>query len=85
MFGFLGFILILLLVIVLLAFSLLGNLLRFVFGLGRSTPKQYNNTYSYSEKNTQETGTTSVSQEKTEKKKIFNKDDGEYVEFEEIQ
>ena len=84
MFGILGFILILLLVIVLFAFALLGNLLRFIFGLGKRTPKQYHNPYSNSQSNAQDFKTTSFSQEKTERKKIFDKDDGEYVEFEEI-
>lgn len=83
MFGILGFILILLLVIVLFAFALLGNLLRFVFGLGKRTPKYYNNQTS-SNKNNEEYVSESVTQNKTERKKIFDKDDGEYVEFEEI-
>lgn len=42
MFGFLGFILIILLFIILLAFALIGNLFRFIFGLGKRAPKQYN-------------------------------------------
>ena len=85
MFGFLGFILIILLFIILFVFALLGNLFRFIFGLGKRAPKQYNyhtqNNAESAQDYTKNTNTT----EKGEKKKIFNADDGEYVEFEEVE
>ena len=83
MFGFLGFIFIILLVIILFAFAILGNLVRFIFGLGKSTPKRSNNQTSaggYTQTSTQDTYT----EHGNTKKKIFGKDEGEYVEFEEV-
>lgn len=79
MFGFLGFILVIILVIILFVFAVLGNLIRFVFGLGKRTPKR-NNQSSAQTDYTQESYTTSSSN----KKKIFSEDEGEYVEFEEV-
>ena len=86
MFGFLGFILIFILFIVLLVFALLGNLVRTIFGLGRRAPKHYyggTNTssqagQSYSSTQSNQTSSTNG------KKKIFTEDEGEYVEFEEV-
>lgn len=86
MFGFLGFILIFILFIVLIIVALLGNLVRAIFGLGRRAPKNY-----YGDKTSSQTGqsysSTTSSQTTTStngKKKIFTKDEGEYVEFEEV-
>ena len=86
MFGFLGFILIFILFIVLLVFALLGNLVRTIFGLGRRAPKHY-----YGETNTSsQTGQSYSSTQSNHtsstngKKKIFTEDEGEYVEFEEV-
>ena len=42
MFGFLGFILVIILVIILFAFAVLGNLIRFVFGLGKRHDRKPN-------------------------------------------
>lgn len=85
-FGFLGFILILALFIILIVIAFLGNIVRSIFGLGRRAPKQY-----YGEKNTssQSTSNYTSSQEtrtpaSNGKKKIFSDDEGEYVEFEEV-
>ena len=83
MFGFLGFILVIILVIILFAFAVLGNLIRFVFGLGKRTPKRNNQSSAqtdYGQTATQESYTTSSSN----KKKIFSEDEGEYLEFEEV-
>lgn len=84
MFGFLGFILIFILFIVLLGIALLGNIIRALFGLGKRAPKHF-----YGDKNTSSTSShESASAQSTytpsEKKKIFAKDEGEYVEFEEV-
>ena len=43
MFGFLGFILIFILLIILIGVTLITNLLRTLFGLGKRAPKPYNN------------------------------------------
>lgn len=84
MFGIFGIILTFIFIIIIIAFALVGNLIRFIFGLGRRTPKRYyeqtnheyqtNNTYS----------STSSSNNSNTKKKIFDDDEGEYVEFEEV-
>ncbi|MBQ8241226.1 MAG: DUF4834 family protein [Bacteroides sp.] len=86
MFGFLGFILFFILVIVLLVFALLGNLVRAIFGLGRRAPKHY-----YGETNTSSQEEQSYSSNQSHqasstisKKKIFTEDEGEYVEYEEV-
>jgi len=86
MFGFLGFILFFILVIVLLVFALLGNLVRAIFGLGRRAPKHY-----YGETNTSSQEGQSYSSNQSHqasstisKKKIFTEDEGEYVEYEEV-
>lgn len=84
MFGFLGFILIFILFIVLIAVALLGNLVRAVFGLGRRAPKQYNHTRQASDYSTGSTEETTTSTP-LNKKKIFGDDEGEYVEFEEVE
>lgn len=95
MFGFLGFILILFLVIVLVAFSILGSVVRALFGIGRRNPQQQSRTYTYSNDSSRASSDDSdpehrSSQESaasspTGKKKIFGKDEGEYVDFEEVQ
>ena len=41
MFGIIGFILIFILFIVLIALALIGNVIRFIFGGGARTPKPY--------------------------------------------
>ena len=74
MFGFLGFILIFILLIVFVVIALLGNLVRAIFGIGKRTPKHVH-------EETQQTSSTTNSG----KKKIFAEDEGEYVEYEEVQ
>lgn len=83
MFGFIGFILIFILIIFLLVIALLGNFVRAIFGLGRRAPKHFygDNTSSsqgYNNNSTQE------ARQSSGKKKIFSDDEGEYVEFEEV-
>lgn len=84
MFGFLGFIFIIFLVIILFAIALLGNLLRFIFGFGRSTPKPYSNQDFTPAEEPQAFAKRPSTQKENSKKKIFNEEDGEYVEFEEV-
>ena len=84
MFGFLGFILLFIFLIIIIVLTLLGNIIRMIFGFGKCTPKQFNSQknetddYNTKQQATEPNGST------TEKKKIFGKDEGEYVEFEEI-
>lgn len=86
-FGFLGFIFILIIFIVLIALAFLGNIVRSIFGWGKRAPKHF-----YGEK-TSSAGTESShtsnqglhpSSPSNGKKKIFDDDEGEYVEFEEV-
>ena len=86
MFGFLGFILIFILFIVLLVFALLGNLVRTIFGLGRRAPKHYYDETNTSSQTGQSYSSTQSNQTSSTngKKKIFTEDEGEYVEFEEV-
>ncbi|MBQ8520602.1 MAG: DUF4834 family protein [Bacteroides sp.] len=84
MFGFFGFILIFILIVFLIGFALLGNLVRFVFGLGRQTPKRYSNRTG-NDNRTNNTYSSTTSTDNGNKKKIFGDDEGEYVEFEEVQ
>lgn len=84
MFGFLGFILLFIFLIVIIVLTLLGNIIRMIFGFGKRVPKEFkgkkNETYDYN--NNQQT--TDSSSSSTERKKIFGKDEGEYVEYEEV-
>lgn len=86
MFGFLGFILVLVLVIILFAFAVLGNLVRFILGIGKRTPQSSSSTYRSSTQTNEQPYTSQESRTQSThgKKKIFGEDEGEYVEFEEI-
>lgn len=83
------FIFIFLIVILVLGLSIVGAILRAVFGIGKRSsyqPKQKRSDYN------QGTNTTSDNKEdtfveggpKNKHKKIFTEDEGEYVDFEEI-
>ncbi len=85
MFGIFGFILILILFILLIGFALIGNLIRFIFGLGRRTPKHYYGQTNQDNQTGNTYSSTTSSNNGTPKKKIFDDDEGEYVEFEEVQ
>lgn len=81
MLGLLGFILIFVLFVVLIGFALLGNILRFLFGLGKRASKPFTNQQFNQSDNINSSQAPSNS---TNKKKIFGDDEGEYVEFEEM-
>ena len=78
MFGFLGFILIFILLIVFVVIALLGNLVRAIFGFGKRTPKPFQG--EAHQTNHQQATSSSNSP----KKKIFAEDEGDYVEYEEV-
>jgi len=86
-FGFLGVILLIILFIILFVIALLGNFIRSIFGFGKRAPKHYygektSSTHtegSYSTTQGTQTSTSSIN-----KKKIFADDEGEYVEYEEV-
>lgn len=87
LFAFLGFIVILVILIVFIALTFLGNILRSIFGLGKRTPKHFygEKTNTTSETGSDQTYSQSTSTPSGNKKKIFTEDEGEYVEFEEVQ
>lgn len=100
MFGFLGFLLILFLLIVFIGFSILGNILRILFGFGKRNTHYQDRTYTDSRQNTYRqhqsdeeeesyTETSSSSSHRRShpsgnRKKIFDDDEGEYVDYEEV-
>ena len=71
--SFIVFILLIILIIVLFALSFISSVLRWIFGLGRKAGN------AFSGNNPQQKTTY-----QKPRKKIFDKSDGEYVEFEEI-
>lgn len=94
MFGFLGFLLIIFLLIVFIGFTILGNILRVLFGIGNKRSNYQSHTYTNHENfNRQQDANDSYAEtdsasnthhkSKGNKKKIFGDDEGEYVDFEE--
>ncbi|MGL5937681.1 MAG: DUF4834 family protein [Phocaeicola sp.] len=83
MFGFLGFFFIFILVIILLAITLLQRVVRFLFGFGHKSSNREEQRGGYSTGSSNEKQGNS-SQKSVEKRKIFDKNEGEYVEYEEV-
>lgn len=96
MFHILGFLFIIIIAILIIGLSIIGTVVRNIFGLGRhrTSSASYQNPGGYSYNNAQQpSGSSSQQNEATEpeegeihlkRKKLFAKDEGEYVEFEEI-
>lgn len=85
MFGFLGFLLILFLLIIFIGFSILGSILRTLFGLGKRNPtRTYTDYGQRQEESTTSSQKTSRVSSSEHKKKIFDDDEGEYVDYEEV-
>lgn len=80
-----GFIFVIFIIILLIGFSLIGGILKFLFGLGRrrNTDNQYQGPF-----NGRTYGNNSRKEpfhsKKKSRKKVFDEDEGEYVDFEEI-
>lgn len=102
MFHILGFLFIIIVVILVIGLSIIGTVLRSIFGLGRKrhssgTYQNGNGSYQsagdYSFSGNQQQSSSSQANEETtsseddthkKHKKLFSKDEGEYVDFEEI-
>lgn len=86
MFGFLGFLLILFLLIIFIGFSILGSILRMLFGFGRRNSPYKQQTQTDETREYTETYSSSQSRPSSpkNKKKIFGDDEGEYVDYEEV-
>lgn len=93
MFHFLGFLFIIIIAVLIIGISIVGGVLRAVFGFGRRSTSNPN-TYSTSGRRQQQSARREREEEERynaeeniqprKHKKIFDKDEGEYVEFEEI-
>jgi hypothetical protein len=77
MLSFFIFILLIAVVIILFALSFVSSILQWIFGLGRKAGNAFT-----SDKSQQKTPYQKPS---SHKKKIFDRSEGEYVEFEEVQ
>lgn len=95
MLHFLGFLFILIIAILIIGLSLIGSIVRGIFGLGRKKPSSQDfRSYTFYGDNRQSSHTStnttdSIRPEEGEirikhKKRIFSKDEGEYVDYEEI-
>lgn len=93
--GFIFFLLTLFVLILFIGFSILGNILRVLLGLGKRNQGQQQRTYTRTHTqsqwdNAQQTSSQANARQRTtapsgSKKKIFADDEGEYVDFEEVQ
>ncbi len=88
MFHILGFLFIFVIAILLIGLSIVGSVVRTIFGLGRrstsSRPSGNTRQTYYSTNEKREESSAQSSSSNASHKKIFNKDEGEYVDFEEI-
>lgn len=100
MFHFLGFLFIIIIAILFIGLSIIGTVIRSIFGLGgrrsSNTYQNENGNYQsgrgYSFNDRQQSGPASNEEPRagketthTKHKKLFSKDEGEYVDFEEIE
>lgn len=82
MFSFLGFILIFVLIIIFFGLSIIGSVLRTLFGFGRRSSSTNNG--SAENRSNQSQRNKRADNASSKRKKIFEEDEGEYVEFEEV-
>lgn len=91
MFHFLGFLFIIIIAVLIIGVSIVGSVLRAIFGFGRRSTSTH--TYTTSGERRQQNSQTQREEEiydaeeniqPKKHKKIFAKDEGEYVDFEEI-
>ncbi|NDV58910.1 DUF4834 family protein [Bacteroides sp. 519] len=84
MFSFLGFIFIIILVVLLFGISIIGTVVRSLFGFGRRTNPGQQSRNNNTRTNTQQKKESFTDFQNKDRKKVFGKDDGEYVDFEEL-
>lgn len=75
--GIFGFFFIIIIIILVFGISIISGVLRLLFGFGRKTTRNSNNHQSGQQEKPQSTSSP-------KHKKIFDKEDGEYVDFEEV-
>lgn len=76
MFGFLGFLLILFILIVPYGFSIISNLLRALFGLGKRNVNAYNQSQTSNSERESSTSSQKRTHSSGQRKKIFDEDEG---------
>lgn len=85
MFHFIGFLFLIIIAILLIGLSLIASFVRGLFGWGRRTDSPRSSFYGTSNSSsTNEKATAEEGRSHPKRKKIFDKDEGEYVDFEEI-
>ena len=91
MFHLLGFLFIIFIVILVVGLTIVGSVLRAIFGFGRRRPASSKGTQTHTYRTTHAENRQASDSEETIKeqadakhKKIFTKDEGEYVDFEEV-
>lgn len=86
MFHILGFLFIIIVVILVIGLSIIGTVLRSIFGLGgKRRTTSGNQQQTYSSQSSEETASSASDNDfHGKRKKLFSKDEGEYVDFEEI-
>lgn len=93
MFHLLGFLFIIFIVILVVGLTIVGSVFRAIFGFGRrrSASPRSTHTHTYRSTHTENQHTNANNNEEASKeqtdgrhKKIFTKDEGEYVDFEEV-
>lgn len=77
----LSFFFFLIIILLVFGFSIIGSIFRLIFGGGRR--QESRRAYSTSQ-NSESRKTYTNPQPNNDRKKIFDKDDGEYVDFEEV-
>ncbi|MCC8188192.1 MAG: DUF4834 family protein [Bacteroides sp.] len=81
-FNILGFIFIFLIAILFIGLSIIGTVIRRILGFGRKNPG-YNRTPGQDDHSSQDTVRRKEPQQSS-RRKVFDDDEGEYVEFEEV-
>lgn len=87
MFGFLSFIFIFIFIILILLLSAAAKVVGSIFRTGKRMTEKTTSSSQYTEKEStyqERSSYGSSSQSPTRKKKVFDSDEGEYIEFEEI-
>lgn len=86
MFHILGFIIIIIFIVLIIGISIIGTIIRALFGGKRQSSTSSGNTSSYTSWGRQQRQQEHILKEEGQPKhkKIFSKEEGEYVDFEEI-
>lgn len=83
MFHFLGFLFVIIIAVIIIGLSVVGSIFRALFGFGRRTTQTGHTRQSRTDAS-QSTEGESTDGSSHKRPKIFDKEDGEYVDFEEI-